>query len=953
MRKPRFGVICVLAALLLCTFLPMPAARAARRESNRGPRLDKPIPTDRETITGSLGNGMRYYIRENRESPNRAVLRLVVNAGSILEDDDQLGLAHFVEHMGFNGTKHFPKQDLIRYLESIGVNLGGCRGSVNASTGFDQTAYYMTIPTDSARIVENGIRILADWAHGTSMEDVEIEKERGVITEEWRRRLGAGDRFLDKHLPVIFKDSRYASRLPIGTRESIATFKPEALRRFYHDWYRPDLMAVIVVGDFDAGRMRKLIEEHFGGLPRAKDPRPRKVFPVPDHSEMLFSIASDPEETGTSVGMYFKTDPRPLVTIGDYRRKTIAMLHNVMFQLRLSELNRNPESSVLGARFLSGHLVRSKDTNYIGAWVKEGEAEKGLEEVLAEIARVEQHGFSEGELARVKYQRERFGEWWDQGKDKTWSEYYAGQCQSNFLRNDPIMNHEIERELYEDIVSSITLDDVNAVLAEWFASSSRAILVSAPEKEGLSLPSEESLRTIFARAEDTGASALDDAFTQRPLLEKKPKAGRIVKEAKIPELGITEWSLANGVRVVLKPTDSDSDRIFFEAWKPGGASLLSDGDYRAAQALSWIIRDCGLGDFDRVALKKKLTGTIAFATPGIWPLYERIGGKAHAKDLETMFELVYLRFTAQHACDEGFQTLMAQERDWLKNKNADPRQAFRDTVGMVLNQNHPRMMPTTGRHLDSLSLDRAMEIYRDRFADASGFTFIFTGDFEPGKLKPLVTTYIGSLPSLGRVETWRDLGIRPPTGVVKKIVRRGIEQQAEVEVYFNGPVEWSRENQWTLEAMGRILGKKLREVVREDMSATYHIGAYAGIDEFPAPMYQVRIGFGCAPERVAEILKAVYAQIDSLKTAGPDERHVAAIKETTRRHFEQFEDKSAYWQLRLWDAYFRGEDPRNILKDPEYAVSFDARAIQEAAQRYFDMGNYIELIRLPEKESAQ
>jgi len=949
MKRSRLIILSLAVMLILCASAALSGSQPARHGSNRHARLDEPIPTDRGVITGSLDNGMRYYIRENREPAKRATLRLVVNAGSILEDDDQLGLAHFVEHMGFNGTKHFPKQELVRYLESIGVGLGW---NLNASTGFDQTAYYLVVPTDSARIVENGIRILTDWAHETSMEDVEIEKERGVITEEWRLWLGAGDRLWDKHAPVLFKDSRYAVRLPIGTKESITTFKPEALRRFYTDWYRPDLMAVIAVGDFDAHRMLKLIEDNMGPIPRVENPRPRPIYPVPDHSEMLFSIQSDPEETGTSVGMYFMTDPTPMKTLADYRRKLIMRFQDVMFQQRLVELTKKSDSPVLGARPIAGHFVRSKDVHYVGAWVKEDQVEQGLEAVLTEIARIEQHGFSEGELARAKYQGKRFGEWWDQG-DKTWSDYYVGQCQSNFLRGDPILNHEIERKLYEELVSTITLGEVNIVLGDWFAHSTRAILVSATEKEGLSLPTESSLRAVFDRVAQREAPALVDNFKQVPLLEKKPRAGRIVKETKIPDIGVTEWTLSNGALVVLKPTNSERDRIFFEGWKPGGSSLLSDSDYRSANALFWIIRDCGVGNLDRVTLKKKLTGTIAGASPDLWPLYEHVGGKAYAKDLETMFELIYLRFTAQHTCDAEFQRWMAQEREGLKNKNADPQWAFQDTVNMVLTQNHPRKRPMTLQMLDSIDLDKAMMIYRDRFGDASGFTFVFTGEFEPEKLKPLITTYIGSLPSLGRVETWRDVGIRPPTGVVKKIVRRGIEQQAEVQLYFNGPTEWSRQNEATLEAMGQILGKKLREVVREDMGATYHIGSYAGIDEFPVPMYQIEISFGCAPERVDEILKAVFTQIDSLKIAGPEERHVVAIKEATRRSYEKYSDKSSYWQTRLREAYFRGEDPRIILKEPEIATSFDSRSIREAAKKYFDMNNYIELIRVPEKGSGK
>ena len=947
----RLGIVLAsLAAIcMLCSFPASSDTHPLKPEPGREARLDGPIPADAKVITGTLANGMRYYIRENKWPEERASIRLVVNAGSVLEDDDQLGLAHFVEHMGFNGTKRFPKQELVRYLESVGVNLG-C-GGVNASTGFDQTMYYMSVPTDSPRVVETAMRIFGDWAHGVSMENAEVEKERGVILEEWRLWLGAGDRLWDKHAPVLFKDSRYAVRLPIGTKESITTFKPEALRRYYTDWYRPDLMAIIAVGDFDASTMKKLIEENMGPIPPVENPRTRPTYPVPDHSEMLFSIVSDPEETGMSVGMYFLTDPKPMKTLADYRSKLVRRFQDMLFQQRLVEMTKKADSPVLGARPLSGHFVRSKDAHYVGAWVKEDQVEQGFDAVLTEIARIEQHGFSEGELDRVKKDWKRFGEWWDQG-EKTGSEYYANQCQSNFLRGDPVINHAIERDLYDQLVPGITLDDVNKALSEWFDASSRAILVSAPGKEGLALPSEQSLRLVFDRVAKKEASAFADDFKPQPLLAEKPRPGRIVKETKIPELGVTEWALSNGVRVLLRPTASDTQRVFFEARKPGGTSLLSDRDYRELIPLRYLL-ECGVGNIDRVTLKKMRMGTIAHASPDVWPLYELVDGKAYIKDLETMFELIYLRFTAQRGCKEQFYSWMAAEREWLKNRNAEPRVAFDDTVRMVMSQYHPRRMPLTEQQLDSMSLDRAMKVYRDRFADASGFMFVFTGNFEPELLRPLVTTYIGSLPSLNRVEMWRDLGIRPPPGVVKKVVRRGIEQQAEVQICFTGPAEWSRGNEIALQTMGEVFGKKLREVVREDMSATYHIGSYAGMDEFPVPTYEIWITFGCAPERIDEILKAVYAQIDTLKMKGPEERHVAAIMETTKKRYETLTEKSWYWERELLDAYLRGEDPRNILEEPKLAVSFDARSIQETARKYFDMGNYIEMIRLPEKASGK
>lgn len=951
MNRFNLAILSVVLVLAIGISAASPSAlRAdARQTGTRATRLVAPIPKDPAVTVGTLDNGLRYYIRVNRNPEKRASLMLAVNAGSVLEDDDQIGLAHFVEHMGFNGTKHFPGQELVKYFETVGVRFGS---ALNASTGFDQTVYTLTVPTDSQQVVEKAFLALEDWSRWANMDDSEIEKERGVIVEEWRLGRGAEERIFNKNVPVLFKDSRYAVRLPIGTKEALLAFKPDALRRFYHDWYRPDLMAVIAVGDFDPKMIRRLIEEHFASMPAAEHPRPRTIYPVPDHAEMLFSIQSDPEKTGTSLGLYIKKDPLSQKTLADYRRALLFRLHQDMFRQRLIELSKKPDSPLLGVVERDQQLVRSKDVYLLAADVKENAITPGLDMLLTEVFRAKRHGFTEAELTRAKDQWLSIRQWADQ-REKVRSAQYSQRCLSNFLRGDPLLSPEQERTLTEELMPGIKLKEVNELLTQWFNGTNCVVLVSAPEKQGVVLPTQAELRAVFDAVEKKEIGPYVEAEPERPLLDKTPRPGRIVAEKKLPDLGVTVWTLSNGARVVLKPTDYDREKIFFDAYSLGGSSLVSDKDYLSAALAGQILSDCGVGNFTDEQLRKKLSGKIADANAAIGELTEGMNGKALTKDERTMFELLYLRFTAPRTCPEEFQAFLNKVHEWLRNRSASPEQVFSDTVSVTLGSYHPRRIPLTEARVSEINLDSAYRIFKDRFADASGFTFIFTGDLDLKALKPLVATYIGGLPALHRKETWRDLGIEPPNGVVKKVVHKGIEPKAQVQLYFSGPFEWSPENDWALQAMCQVLQTKLHEELREELSGTYGVGVNGNGQKYPRQEYTISVGFGCAPERVDELVNMVFAEIDTLKTLGPAESYVTRFKETSRRSMEESMKQNSVWSWRLRYAYFLGQDPSYILKGPEIIESVTPAIIRDAANTYFDMNHYTQFVLLPEKGAAQ
>ena len=921
-------------------FLPAFLASAQQPE-----HLQRKLPVDPKATVGTLDNGLRYYIRENRKPEKRAELRLVVNAGSVLEEDDQRGLAHFVEHMAFNGTKHFAKQELVDYLESIGMSFGP---DINAYTSFDETVYMLQVPTDSAEILETAFLILEDWAHNVTFDSVEVEKERGVVIEEWRLRRGAGARLRDKQFPILFKGSRYAERLPIGQKEILESAPREALVRFYRDWYRPDLLAVIAVGDFDAERIEKLIRRHFEALTPQGAVRPRPAYPVPDHQETLFAIASDVEATGSNVSVYYKLDPEPEGTEGDYRRLLLEGLYNAMLNNRLRERLQSPEPPFLYGFSSKFSLIRTKDAYVLGAAVRDNGVETGLEALLTEARRVRLYGFTPGELMREKAEMLRGIEQAYKERDKTESDRYAAEYTRNFLTGEPIPGIEYEFMLYNKYLPGIALEEAHGLATRWIRDVNRVILVSLPEKEGVRVPTEADLLAVFDRVEEKQILPYAEAVPDQPLVPRKPRGSDVTAERQIEALGLTEWTLGNGVKVVLKPTDFKNDEVLCTAFSPGGHSLVPDSLYVSAVSAAAIIKEGGVGAFDKIALQKKLAGKLVSVSPWIGELQEGMSANASPEDLETLFQLVYLYFTAPRKDSTAFLSYRNRIKGFIANRHASPEAAFQDTIQVTMSNYHFRARPWSEALLEEMNLEHAFRIYQDRFADASDFTFFFVGNFDPDSLRPLVQTYLGGLPSLGRKETWRDVGKRAPTGVVKKVVRKGLEPKSRVSLIFTGPFEWSQKNRHVLRSLAEVLQIKLREVLREDLGGTYGVGVWPSMSHFPSGEYSLTISFGCAPERVEELLASVFQQIDSLKTYGTTEKYVAKVREQQLRSYETNLKRNGFWLNNLRSYYFHGEDVHRILAYPEVVEAFTLEELQRAAQRYLDTEHYAQFVLYPE-----
>ena len=932
----RLMPACLCAVLL--------AARAAAVVA-QAPDTTAALGTDPALRLGTLPNGLRYYIRTNRQPEQRAELRLVVNAGSVLEDDDQRGLAHFVEHMAFNGTARFPKQALVDFIEGLGMRFGA---HLNASTTFDETIYQLQVPSDTLAILGRAFDILQDWAAGVSFDPQEVERERGVVIEEWRQGLGAESRMFDRQLPILFQGSRYAVRLPIGDRTTLETFGRDALVRFYRDWYRPDLMAVVAVGDFNADTVEAFIRARFTDLrgPAKERSRPVAAFPAADTT--LVALATDPEATSSRVTVLSRLPEREALTVGAFRAALVDQLHDRMLNGRLSELTRRADPPYLGAGVSRGRFVRAARVYSVGAGVREGGLERGLDAALTETERARRFGFTATEFDRARQELLRGYERAWAERAKTPSGAFVGEYVDHFLAGEPVPGIDAEFALSKALIPGIGLEEVNAVARAVLPDRGRVVMVNAPEKAGQAAPDPATLLAVAGRVGKKDLAPYADAVTDAPLVANPPAPRAIVAERRDARLGTIEWTLAGGTRVILKPTEFKADEVLMTAYSPGGSSLAPDAGYLSAALATTLVGLGGLGPFDAVALEKKLSGKVARVGPYIATTQEGLSGGASPKDLETLFQLIYLRFTAPRADTTAFTAFLSNVRASIANRGSSPEAVFGDTLQVTLTQHHPRARPITPGAVDSLDLGTAYRFYRDRFADASDFTFVFVGTFLPDSIRPLVERWIGGLPILLRREQWRDPGIQAPRGVVTRTVRRGIEPKSQTQLVFTGPFAYNRANRAALHGLAEVLGIRLREVLREALGGTYGVEVDEAPTRIPRQEYSFSIGFGSAPARTDELVRAIFAEIDSLKANGPREQDLAKLRETGIRARETNLRLNGYWLGQLAFVDQTGEDPATIPDPRGDTDLFTAAAIRDAARRYLDPRNYVRVTLLPE-----
>ena len=935
-----------LFTFLTCILLTAPVQSQKPKAPVKKAPVAGLLPMAPEVKIGKLPNGLTYYIRKNVEPKNRAELRLVVKAGSILENDAQLGLAHFTEHMAFNGTKNFEKSELIDFLEKSGVKFGA---DLNAYTSFDETVYMLPVPTDSMHVFKTAFQILEDWAHNVTFDNTEIDKERGVVIEEWRRGLGAQERMRAKYFPVILKGSQYAKRLPIGTKENLESFKYSTLKSFYKDWYRPDLQAVMVVGDIDIAETEKLIKQHFGSIPKAVNPKPRKQFTVPVQPGTDALVMTDPEQTYNLVQIFYKQkEIKEAKTITEYRAALVRQLFNAVMNERLQDIAQQPDAPFIFGNTNYSGFIGDKDAFTLVAVARDGAGiTKATESLIEENERVRQHGFTQGELDRAKKASLSNMESSYNEKDKTKSSQLVGEMIRNFLKNEPMPGIEYEYNLYQKYIPTISLNEVNSLIKQWIKPTDRAILVMGPETEKDKLPTKQQMIAMMNKQHGTLA-AHEDKVTEAELLAMTPKAGSVTNAKKVEALGVTELTLSNGVKVILKPTDFKNDEIQFSAMSPGGSSQYSDDDYLTASNASTIALLGGVGNFDYLSLQKELTGKQLFVAPTIGQYSEGISGSSTPKDLETAFQLIHGYFTEARKDDNMFTVMKQQMGAQLKNKGNDPGSVFNDSVSYIMGNYHPRRKPMTVESLDKIDLEKGFKLYKDRFSNAGDFIFTFVGNFTVESITPMIELYIASLPSTQRMEKGKDVGIRYPSGVVDKVIRKGKENKATVRLSFVGTTNYNDLEVTQLDQLADILGIRLREVLREEQGGVYGVGVRANMNREPINSYSITINYVCAVENVDKLNALVFEEINALKTKGAVQVNIDKVQAEGVREMELQVKENSYWLSNLEDKYYYNENPLDILKDAELVKQMTIERSKQMANQYFNTNNMVKLILLPE-----
>lgn len=910
-------------------------------------RDSAPLPRDTTARVGRLSNGLTFYILPNAEPPDRAELRLAVDVGSVVEDADQQGLAHFLEHMAFNGTESFPPGELVDYLERTGMRFGP---HVNAYTGFDETVYRLTLPTDTAGVLETGLEVMRDWAGGMLLDPAEIDRERGVVVEEWRLGRGAGARVRDRHLPVLFRRSRYARRLPIGDPGIVRTFRPETLRRFYRDWYRPDLMAVVVVGDVDPDSVERVIRARFGTLPAVPQEarRHRRRYDLPVPAETRVAVAADPELSRATVTLARVAEARRQRTVGDYRRRIVESLVTGMLSDRLSERVQQPDAPFLGVSSYTGSLLRSADAQMLTAEADAAGVERALAALAEESRRAALHGFTRAELAREKSEVARA---WDRiyvERERATSTQFAGQYVGHFLYGGPLLSTEAEHALHRALLPRISRSEVNAAAREMLGPPARTVLVSAPAPERGALPPEARLAAVLDSVAAASPPPWRETVSDAPLLAEEPAPGRVVSERSWAGTGVTEWTLANGARVLLKPTDFRPDEVMLLGRSPGGLSLVPDGRLLAARTATAAAQVGGVGDLSVVDLQKRLAGRTASVGTDLGETHETVSGYASPGDLETMLRLVHLYFTAPRRDPEAWESYRERARASLELRGASPEAAFRDTLQHLLTGGHPRARPLEADDFGRADLDASLAVYRERFADGDDFTFYLVGAFDPDSVRPLVETYLGGLPAAPGSERPVDRGIAPAQGVERRTVRRGLEPQARTQLVFTGPVEMDRAVLGRLAALSEVLQRRLRDRLREELGGTYGVGVGAGVEAEPEPRYRLSLAFGAAPDRVEELTAVVWEEIERLREEGPNEEDLEKARETRRRERETDLRDNDWWLRQLATYEERGWPLDSIVEPPESAAPLSVEALRDAARRFLVPGRYLQVTLLPE-----
>ena len=911
-----------------------------------------PIPTDPNVRIGKLDNGLTYYIRHNELPEKRADFYIAQKVGSILEEDNQRGLAHFLEHMCFNGTKNFPDKTLIQYLESIGVKFGE---NLNAYTSIDETVYNISnVPVIRDGVVDSCLLILHDWADDLTLDPKEIDSERGVIHEEWRTSTNAMMRMYEKALPTLYPGSKYAYRLPIGIMEVVDNFPYQALRDYYEKWYRPDQQGIVVVGDIDVDKIEAKIKKIFSPIKMPETPAEREYFQVPDNKETIVAIETDKEQANPVAYLCYKHEAIPNEQKGNMDYLVVnymkSMIEN-MLNARLNELTQTANPPFIFAQVSDQEFLISKTKDAFTGIVasKEDGIDSAITAIVREIERAHKFGFTASEYARAKADYLRMLESAYNERNKVKNGAYVDEYVRHFIDNEPIPGIENEYAIMNQIVPNLSVEMVNSLIPALVTDSNLVVNVFFPEKEGLKVPSKKEVLAAINKVKAETLTAYEDKVSDEPLIPEKPQGGKITKQENGP-FGSTILTLSNGVRVILKQTDFKADEIRMRAFSPGGSSLFPNDEIININVMNDVASIGGLGNFSNVDLEKVLAGKKASVSASVSGNTEGLSGSCSPKDFETLMQLVYLSFTAPRMDNDAFTSFKNRLQASLANQEANPMTALQDTLQKALYMGHPRTIRMKADMVDKIDYARIMEMYKDRFKDASDFTFILVGNVDVEAVKPLIESYLGSLPSINRKETFKDNHIEMRKGIYKnEFIRQQETPKVNNFISYSGTCAYTLRNDILMSMTDQLLNLIYTEKVREDEGGTYGVYPMGQLVKYPTERAVLQIFFNTAPDKQDKLMKIIYAEAEAFAKNGPDEASLNKVKEyMLKKHNENLKE-NGYWLNSIDEYLYTGINP---IKDYEQIVNeITVKDVQKFANELLKQKNQITVSMIsPEKK---
>lgn len=914
--------------------------------------VEQKLPFDPKIRYGKLSNGMTYYIRHNELPKERAEFYIVQNVGSMQEEDNQRGLAHFLEHMAFNGTNNFPQDErsIDDFTEGIGMRLGE---NLNAYTSFDETVYMlMNAPVTRPEIVDSCLLVLHDWSAFLTLSDSMISKERGIIREEWRRQADAQTRLWEQQLPKMYPGSRYAHRLPIGTIDVINNFKPDELRDYYKKWYRPDLQGVVIVGDVDVDQIETKIKALFADIPAPVNPAKRELSVVPDNDAPLVSIATDKESTNIILSIYYKHDKMPEELKGsvtDYMTHYMQQVIGTVMNERFSEIVQKANPPFVYAYAGDGDYMIAKTK---GAWtsaalVKPGGIDDALTALVTETNRARQFGFTAAEYDRARTNILKGMESAYNEREKQKNSSFAEEYVRHFTDGECIPGIEIEYDLLNQIAPALPVDAVNQYMQSIIGDENIVISLMGPDTEELVYPTEAELLTKFEQAQAIPVEPYEEEVSDEPLISSLPTPGKIVETKEDPLFGATVYTLSNGVKVLLKDTEYKRDQILMRGSSKGGTTLFGDEDIYNLKIFNHLTDIGGLGDFSTTQLSKVLTGKNVSVGTNVGEDYESISGSAVPSDIRTLFELIYLSFTAPRSDDEAYTSFIERMKSQLENLKLNPMIAFNDSITKAFYDNAPRVKRIEPEELAKINYERVMEIYKNRFADASDFVFTFVGNIDKDSMIPMMEQYLATLPSLKRKEEGNVNRItRLREGNYINHFNRTMETpKASILNLYSGTMPYNEENRLTAAVLKQILDLVFTEKIREKESATYNISSSVQISLFPEGETTLQIYFDTEPSLKEKLTAIVKDELKDIVANGPRELDFTKTRDNMLKRHDESMQENSYWLGVLDDYYFRGYDRYSRYED--ILNKMTPAKVQHFAKQLIEQGNHIEVVMEP------